>query len=404
MLHWASRFSIFCFLDNKNYNSKHSTVECMLAVGAHRSITLHGVNAFSDLQSFYDDEPGWLFGHFGFELTDEIQNTQHSSFAPGYFFEPEILIRILKDHISIEMNGVNKTTSDIFNEIENIITVTHTRTSEVNIESRLSKGEYIDIIRKIKAHIGRGDCYELNFCQEFFSKEASIEPLTVFSKLQEISPNPFSAFYRVNENYCMCASPERFIQKRGQEIISQPIKGTVKRSSDPDMDAANRAVLSSSAKERSENVMIVDLVRNDLSKVCEEGSVVVDEMFGIYAFPQVYQMISTIKGRLAPNVDFTNVIEATFPMGSMTGAPKKKVLELIKRYERGNRGLFSGAIGYIDPTCNFDFNVVIRSIFYNDTSKYLSYWAGGGITFYSDPEAEYEECMAKVEAIKKALC
>lgn len=404
MLHWATRFSIFCFLDNSNYDHRHHSVECMLAVGVQRSITLQGPGAFSSLQSFYDAKPGWLFGHFGFELTTKIQPKNGSDFAPGYFFEPEILIRITNDIIGIETHGVDKSPSEIFAAIDSQITVTNTRSISVRIQSRLTSDEYVETINKIKADIRRGDCYELNFCQEFFANDVLVDPLIVFSKLQEISPNPFSAFYRVNDNYCMCASPERFIQKRGQELISQPIKGTIKRSADPGSDANNRALLRASAKDKSENVMIVDLVRNDLSKVCEEGSVYVEEMFGIYTFPQVYQMISTIKGRLAKNVAFTKAIEAAFPMGSMTGAPKKKVLELIERYESGQRGLFSGSIGYIDPESNFDFNVVIRSVFYNRNTRYLSYWAGGGITFNSDPLAELDECMAKVEAIKKALC
>lgn len=403
MLHWASRFSIFCFLDNSNYTHKHHIVECLLGVGAKRSVTLHGKRSFESLQSFYDENPGWLFGHLGFELTKDVQSTDKTDFSPGYFFEPEILIRISNNLITIEKNSGGETPSEIFQVIEGQVTVTHTRSSVVNIQSRLSRKEYVDIIDKIKAHIRRGDCYELNFCQEFFADDVLLEPLIVFLKLQEISPNPFSAFYRVNENYCMCASPERFLQKTGRNIISQPIKGTARRGNDPETDARLKAKLASSEKDKSENVMIVDLVRNDLSKVCDEGSVHVEEMFGIYAFPQVYQMISTISGKLAAGIQFTEALEATFPMGSMTGAPKKRVLELIAEFESSERGLFSGSIGYIDPKADFDFNVVIRSIFYNQSTKYLSYRAGGGITFHSDPQAEYEECMAKVEAIKKAL-
>jgi para-aminobenzoate synthetase component 1 len=243
----------------------------------------------------------------------------------------------------------------------------------------------------------------LNFCQEFFSENAGIDPLSVFKKLQQVSPNPFSAFYRLNDDYCICASPERFLKKSGRELISQPIKGTSRRDTDPVKDEKNRSYLKESIKEKSENVMVVDLVRNDLSKICIEGSVYVEEIFGIYSFPQVHQMISTIKGVLSADLHWTKALSATFPMGSMTGAPKKRVMELIAQYEKNKRGLFSGSIGYITPSGDFDFNVVIRSIFYNKSKQYLSFWTGSGITFKSDPVLEYEECLTKAEAIREVL-
>jgi para-aminobenzoate synthetase component 1 len=149
--------------------------------------------------------------------------------------------------------------------------------------------------------------------------------------------------------------------------------------------------------------MVVDLVRNDLSKVCEEGTVQVDELFGIYSFPQVHQMISTISGKLKNNISFSEIIRATFPMGSMTGAPKRRVMQLIEQYETTKRGIFSGAVGYISPDGDFDFNVVIRSIMYNKSSGYLSFQTGSAITFYSDPQAEWEECLLKAEAMKKVF-
>ena len=193
-------------------------------------------------------------------------------------------------------------------------------------------------------------------------------------------------------------------------MISQPIKGTAKRDLvDPAHDEQLKQNLLQSIKERSENVMIVDLVRNDLSKICTPGTVKVDELFGLYSFPQVHQMISTVSGKLPIDTHWLECITATFPMGSMTGAPKKRVMELIEEYERTKRGLFSGAIGYLKPSStenagiDFDFNVVIRSLFYNAHSKYLSYQTGGGITFNSDAEREYEESMLKGEAIKSIL-
>ena len=271
------------------------------------------------------------------------------------------------------------------------------------IEQRFSREEYIETIQRLKQHILRGDCYEINFCQEFFG-EIKIDPVHVYQKLASLSPNPFSAFYRVHDQWLLCASPERFLRRKGRELLSQPIKGTSRRiMANEKEDQLSRDFLMHSEKDRSENVMVVDLVRNDLSKVCEEASVKVDELFGIYSFPQVHQMISTVSGTVKEDLPFTDIIRACFPMGSMTGAPKKKVMELIEKYERTRRGIFSGAVGYIDPNGDFDLNVVIRSIMYNAATDYVSIQAGSGITFYSDPEQEWEECMMKMEAMRRVV-
>ncbi|HTM93073.1 MAG TPA: anthranilate synthase component I family protein, partial [Flavisolibacter sp.] len=279
-----------------------------------------------------------------------------------------------------------------------------TSTPHISIQQKLSKEEYIQTIRQLQQHIVRGDCYEINFCQEFFAEEAVIDPVSIFQKLTTVSPNPFSALYKLNDCFLICASPERFIAKKGNKIFSQPMKGTAKRNWDDQReDERLKEALQQSAKERSENVMVVDMVRNDLSKICVETSVKVDELFGVYSYPQVHQMISTISGELKPSVNFSEIIEASFPMGSMTGAPKHRVMELIDEYETSARGIFSGSVGYISPENDFDFNVVIRSIMYNAINKYLSYQLGSGITFYSDPEKEWEECLLKGEAIKKVL-
>lgn len=404
MLNWAARFNIFCFLDNGNYAAEQSDFECLLAAGCKRSVTLSPGNAFGSLKDFFDEDPGWLFGHLGYEVnTPGGQSLQDrdAGFADGFFFTPEIILRLAGNELIIETAAEDATA--VFRSIEEQEKKVAPFAHPPHIQQQLTKDAYVQIITRIKEHIHRGDCYELNFCQQFFANDAVIDPLAVFKKLSELSPNPFSAFYRVNDNYCICASPERFLKKTGQVLMSQPMKGTSKRATDPVADEANRQYLRASSKEKSENVMVVDLVRNDLSKICLEGSVYVDELFGIYSFPQVHQMISTIKGTLPGDVHFTEALAATFPMGSMTGAPKKRVMELIEQYESGKRGLFSGSIGYITPAADFDFNVVIRSIFYNSSTRYLFFLAGSGITFYSDAVAEYEECLLKAEAIIRAL-
>jgi para-aminobenzoate synthetase component I len=407
VLDWVKQFGTFCLLDNHCYQLEHHSLECLVAAGAKREFSAPETQVLENLQQFIDAGNGWLFGHLGYDLKNEIESSFSSEkenaigFPSCYFFEPEVLIHISGVSISIEADDPDA----IWTAINNVVVYSDTKqASSLQVGPRLTRDEYISTIRELKQHILRGDCYEINFCQEFFTTDAVVDPIAVYKKLSLLSPNPFSALYKVNDQWLICASPERFLRKEGNTVLSQPIKGTSKRVKDDAVqDNASREELFSSKKDRSENVMVVDLVRNDLSKVCEEGSVKVDELFGIYSFPQVHQMISTISGRVKEAISFTEIIRATFPMGSMTGAPKKKVMELIEQYEKTKRGIFSGAVGYISPNGDFDFNVIIRSIMYNEAARYISVQAGSGITFYSDPEKEWEECMMKVAAMKTAL-
>jgi para-aminobenzoate synthetase component 1 len=409
MLNWANRFNIFCFLDNNGYQTDNTSFSCILAAGTKRSLELKPGIAFKQLKSFYDADPSWLFGHLGYGLKNEVESLKNTEpatvdFGIGFFFEPEFILKITGNVLRIT-SGNLLSPEEIFNEIiKQPGTILPNKSSPVHVQSSISKESYIAAIEALQQHIKRGDCYEINFCQQFFGSNTVIDPLYVYDKLVEHSPNPFGALYKLNDKYCLCASPERYLKKSGQVISSQPIKGTSRRSLfDKEKDEANKKYLEASAKEKSENVMVVDLVRNDLSRICEEGSVHVKELFGIYSFPQVHQMISTIEGLVKKEVHFTEAIKATFPMGSMTGAPKKRVMELIDQYETNGRGLFSGSIGYITPGADFDFNVVIRSIFYDASKSYLSFSAGGGITVYSNAEDEYTECNLKAEAIRNVL-
>jgi para-aminobenzoate synthetase component I len=402
MLNWANQFNIFCLLDNNGYNFENPAFECLLGVGCRRSFTFSGKNNFAALQSFYNENPTWLFGHFGYNAAgNAYYKKTETDFEDGFFFEPEIVLKLTKNKIEVVKADIDK--AKIITEINATEILVSKKNIPFNIVSSLSKEKYIEKIKLLQLHIKRGDCYEINFCQQFFAENATIHPIETYKKLIQLSPAPFGSFYKLNENYCLCASPERFLQKKGTTLISQPIKGTSRRDSDNLKDAANKKYLTESKKEKSENVMVVDLVRNDMSVVCQKGSVKVTELFGIYSFPQVHQMISTIQGEMAPNITFTEALEACFPMGSMTGAPKKSVMELIEKYEDTPRGLFSGSIGYITPDADFDFNVVIRSIFYNERKKYISFFAGSGITYYSNAEEEYEECLAKAAAMIKVL-
>lgn len=402
VLSWLQQFGTFCFLDSNQYAPNE--YDFLAGAGMVRSLETSAAAALQQLQLFINEKKSWLFGHIGYELAmqdvERKSKTDHLQFPDIYFFEPEIIIQLQKNGLQITAAHPQK----IFHEINTQPAYSPSLQPPVAIQSRMSRAEYINVVHLLQQHIRRGDCYEINFCQEFFAENVTLNLLDVFTKLNDISPNPFAALYRFNNKWLACASPERFLKKTGSRILSQPIKGTLRRAKfDAEGLKKEQHQLLHSQKDRAENVMIVDLVRNDLSRICTEGSVQVDELFGIYSFPQVHQMISTISGELDDNIDFKDIIQATFPMGSMTGAPKLRVMQLIEQYEKNRRGIFSGALGYINANGDFDFNVVIRSLMYNAATRYLSFQAGSGITTYSDAQKEWEECIVKTQAITRAL-
>jgi para-aminobenzoate synthetase component I len=398
MLDWVSRFNIFLFLDGQQYQFQPQQYECLVAAGVRHFV--EDINAVDD----FVKAKRWCFGHLSYDLKNELHGLEKSTddrvgFPRLYFFEPFVVLAVTGHTLTIEAEDPQAVWNDIQAATESANPAHH----PVVLTPRLSRKEYIDVVRKLQQHILRGDCYEINFCQEFFAAGARLNPLSLFRQLSVASPAPFAALYRLQDRYLASASPERFLTKKGRRLIAQPMKGTARRSPDEVLDAALKTGLLHSAKDRSENVMVVDLVRNDLSQVCTEASVQVDELYGVYTFPQVHQMVSTISGELRPDVSFVQLLKATFPMGSMTGAPKLRVMQLIDEYETSARGLFSGSVGYITPNGDFDFNVVIRSVLYNAQSGYVSCPVGSGITFYSDAEGEWEECLLKAAAIRKVL-
>jgi len=408
LLNWANRFNIFCLLDNHQYNFSTPLFECLLAAGTVKTTTVQAGTVFKDLQNFIDGAGDWIFGHLAYDLKNETEeltskNFDGIQFPDLFFFVPEIILKLKNN--SLEIGVINNDADAIFNAILSMPdSILPEKYNSQKIKSRFSKDEYVEAVAQIQKHIIRGDCYEINFCQEFYAEDSQINPYDIYSKLSTLSPSPFAAFYRLYDKYLLCCSPERYLKKTGNKIFSEPVKGTSKRDlTNAIEDNKNKIDLLKSKKEISENVMVVDLVRNDLSKICIEGSVKVDELFGVYTFPQVHQMISTVSGKVEKQLQFSEILKATFPMGSMTGVPKKKVMELIEIYEKTKRGLFSGSVGYLTPAGDFDFNVVIRSIFYNSTNKYISLQAGSAITFSSNAKDEYEECLIKIEAMKKVM-
>lgn len=404
-LQWASQFSYCCYLDNNQYTSYHyQTYACIIAVGQHKVLQCNAGNGFEQVKQLWEKERSWLFGYLGYDLKNEIENLQsnnpdHLAFPELCFFQPEYIIQLDID-ISITSFGT-LSEKEVWKKIE-LESVAEAKVNPtVNFRSRYTKKEFVSTIEKVKEHIARGDVYELNLCQEYFAEAAAIHPVDTFNALNKIAKAPFSAFLRIEDKYLLSASPERFLKKIGPQLISQPIKGTAKKGSNEAEDIQLKEQLRKDPKEQAENVMIVDLVRNDLGRSCKAGTVHVEELFGVYGFEQVNQLISTVVGELRTDIHFMDAIKNAFPMGSMTGAPKVRAMQLIEDYERSKRGLYSGAVGYITPEGDFDFNVVIRSLLYNETRQYLSYQVGGAITFNSIPEKEYEECLLKAKGLNQ---
>ena len=410
MLNLGNMFNICCFLDNNNYASIYHQNEAILAADALDTLSCNAGNAFSALQDYYDKSPDWLFGHLGYDLKNETFPALQSLHPDGirfpdlFFFRPRFIMLLEKQQVKI--GGWNMDLPEaqqLYDQCTAMPVQNSLYRPQGKVLSYLDREQYLEAVRSLQQHIHRGDCYEVNFCRENYIENAVVNPLALFQRLNTLSPAPFAAYYRTNDQYLVCSSPERFVQKKGPLVISQPIKGTIKREEDAVADNLNRQALRQNSKERAENVMVVDLVRNDLSHTASPGSVKVTELFGIYSFAHVHHMISTVTAIPEPDLPFTEIIRQAFPMGSMTGAPKLRVLQLIEQYERSRRGLFSGALGYITPEGDFDFNVVIRSILYNGETKYLSFPTGSAITSYADPEKEWEECLLKAASMKQVL-
>jgi len=413
LFRWAQGFDPVCYLDSNAYGQQlYGTYEGLLAVGQQNQISYNfsKTDPFELLRDFHKKTSGWLFGYLSYDLKNKIEklvshNSDHIQFPEMHFFEPIYLIKIFRD--KLEINSRKETPADLWKTIQATPTSPLLNVPLIDpteIKSRISKADYLKTIEQIKRNLLLGDIYEMNFCQEFYIQNIGLDPAIFFEKLNKISKAPFSAFYRKNDKYLLCASPERFLKKQGQQLISQPIKGTIKRGKTTNENKKLTQKLFVSKKDRSENVMIVDLVRNDLSRTCVPGTVQVKELFGTYPFAQVNHLISTITGKLRPSLDFMDALKNAFPMGSMTGTPKIRSMELIEQYEQSKRGLYSGAVGYITPEGDFDFNVVIRSMLYDAASQYLSFHVGGAIVNDSIPALEYEECLLKAAGIRRALC
>ena len=387
------------YLNSNNGNS-------ILAFGDGPQFSLNAFSVFEDLQGFVDVHKGeYIFTCLCYDIKNRIEllksgNKDLQEFPDVLAWVPACVVRFENGRLEyVQGKKTNDTEAFIQSFLEQQNKGNYA-SLPYELKPRTSKEKYLETVVRLKEDIQQGNIYEVNYCQEFFAKNVDIpDPLEVYFKLNKLTKAPYSAFIQLDKFNLFCGSPERFIRREGNKLISSPIKGTHKRGETPEEDNDFKIALFNDKKERSENVMIVDLVRNDLSRIATKGSVKVDELFGIYTFETVHQMISTISCELKENVKFTQIIKASFPMGSMTGAPKVSAMKLIEKYEDFRRGIYSGSIGFIAPNGNFDFNVVIRTMIYNTDKKYLSCPVGGAITINSSPEKEYEECLIKVKGI-----
>ncbi|GAA0746411.1 aminodeoxychorismate synthase component I [Gaetbulibacter jejuensis] len=412
LLHWSQQFREVVWLDTNAFNTQYSTFDAVLAVDAITSIQTDYENAFKALKDYQTQTKDWIFGYLTYDLKNDVEhltsrNFDGLQFPELFFFQPKKLF-LFKDDV-VEVRYLNFVSDELdvdlktIDAIDVLNTVEEPQTENIKIKLRIHKDDYFNKVNTMLKHIHRGDVYEANFCQEFYAEDTLIQPLNIYNKLNAISKPPFATFLKLDDKYLLSASPERYLKKEGTTIVSQPIKGTAKRSKDKDEDDRLKTELAKDEKERSENIMIVDLVRNDLSQTATKGSVEVKELCKVYSFEQVHQMISTVTSQIESTTHPVDVIATTFPMGSMTGAPKISAMKIIETLEETKRGLYSGAVGYFTPQGDFDFNVVIRSILYNQSNQYVSYSVGGAITAKSDPLKEYEECLIKAKAMREVL-
>ncbi|MGX1024193.1 anthranilate synthase component I family protein [Psychroflexus sp. MBR-150] len=408
LFHWSAQFEDIVWLNsNKDVIADYDAI---LAVEAFTAIKTDYTQALDALEEYQQQTQDWIFGYLSYDIKNGIEDLKSKNddgleFPDLYFFQPQKLF-LIKDNC-VECLYLNMLADEIEDDLKSIenqdVLSSNNAFQNTNLIPKISKTTYLSKVEEVLKHIQRGDIYEMNFCQEFFAENHQLNPQNCFQNLNDISQPPFACFFKHEHQFALGASPERFLKKSNQQLVSQPIKGTAKRHKDSEIDKNYKLKLQKDPKEIAENVMIVDLVRNDLSKIAKKNSVKVDDLCKIYSFKQVHQMISTISAELKPEIGLKDILKATFPMGSMTGAPKVSAMQIIENLESTKRGLYSGCIGYITPEFDFDFNVVIRSILHNSLKKYTSLMVGSAITHQSIPENEYEECLVKAKALMEVL-
>ena len=408
LLKWSEKSVTSVFLNSNNHKSQINNYEAILAIDSYSEIPYTRNNSLNKLDNFLKNTQDWVFGYLSYDLKNELENLESKNIdsfdLPNlFFFQPKKIWLVSNSNVEALYLDGNQIDDD-WTEINKInLSEKFSKSNKIILKERLKKNQYQNKIKLLLDHIKRGDIYEANFCMEWFSQNANIIPSEVYIKLNEISKTPMSAFFKNKNLNLLSSSPERYIKRIKDRVVSQPIKGTSRRDQNDMVDSKLMNELEANIKERSENIMIVDLIRNDLSRFSIPGSVIVKELCKVYPFKQVHQMISTVESKIKSNLSSSEIIKHTFPMGSMTGAPKVKAMNIIEDLEVSARGLYSGALGYIKPSGDFDFNVVIRSLIYDTNTKYLSFHVGSAITSKSKISNEYDECLLKAEAMISVL-
>jgi para-aminobenzoate synthetase component 1 len=381
-----------------------------LAFGRGDALQLNSHSSLDEIQSFMDHhQESFLFCCLSYDLKEELAgikstNVDGIGFPRAIIWKPEFVVRLQQETIDFVQGENVPESMDVIHQFIEAQSGKSSQTQPIHFSARIDKETYISKVNTIKEYIQQGETYELNFCQEYYAENVVIPfELDTYFKLNSITKAPFSAYVKWDNFRVFCGSPERFIQRKGDRLISQPIKGTARRGETKEEDDALIAQLQHDPKERAENVMIVDLVRNDLSQVAQKGSVEVEELCAVKTVETVHQMYSTVACNVRECLSFSDMLKVTFPMGSMTGAPKKRTMEIIEELEDFQRGLFSGTIGLIEPNGDFDLNVVIRTMIYNQERHYLSCAVGSAITANAIPEKEYEECQVKINRILEGI-
>lgn len=399
----------------------------LLGVGARRSMSVArpARGDWAMWEAFVNEgerRNAWTVGWLGYDLhaSLDLANTQHLPTValphPGdwplmMWWEPEVVLEWKPGRLQPELvDGMDVAwAAQVMQDLqgESAPPRTETEADDLSEWTALTPcwtaEEYRSKFDEVHRALQRGDIYEMNLCMPWEGRAPRQKSWSLFQRLAEKTKAPHSAYVQAGMWRALCASPERFLAKRGDKLHSQPIKGTVRRGQSPEEDAALKAALKSSEKERAENVMIVDLVRNDLSRVARPNSVNVEELFGVHSFATVHQMISTVSCTLRDEVTPLDILRATFPMGSMTGAPKLSAMDHIAKLEGQGRGVYSGSLGFLEPSGDWDFNVVIRSLLHRADTGRVDATVGGAITLLSEAESEHAECLLKAEALRQCM-
>ncbi|RDY61404.1 aminodeoxychorismate synthase component I [Flagellimonas nanhaiensis] len=412
LLEWSKSCSHIVWLDSNRHSDKYGSFDAVLAISEQTDKSFKSFKNIDEIELFVDEQKDWLFGYFSYDFKNSLENLDSENFdGLGFpeinFFQPTKVIVL--DGDKLKFSYLDACAGEMEDDFSRLLEIADEDKKEkddhvpVKIKMRIHKDAYFEKTQIFLDHIQKGDIYEANFCQEFYAENTNIDPFRTYKNLNSVSKPPFASFMKLGSHFLMCASPERYLKKNGQTLISQPIKGTAPRGSNAESDKAISETLAKDPKERAENIMITDLVRNDLSRSALKGSVKVEELCEVYTYEQVHQLVSTVTAKVPEGMNPVRLIKETFPMGSMTGAPKISAMKIIEELEETKRGLYSGAVGYFSPNGDFDFNVVIRSILYNAQNKYVSFSVGSAITAKSDPEKEYEECLLKAKAMRSVL-